>query len=364
MRGMGQQDALAEAFLAAAIEPQRWIGALGELATATGSEHAQIIGIGSVYEVDFNWVSDMSPAALAAADRAKLVTPQTNFRVAAAETAQPGAILCEDRYEAVKPHLVDDAYLDLCSDLRIPHGCQTDLLVSDAGFIGFALLRSERSGPTTAQARATFAGVRDAAVAAVAMQVAIERQGHQLIAGSFEAIGTACFVLDRRMTVRAVTPAAETLLQDGAAQLNDGRLSLPRAGDNHRLGGLLSSVGDGRALAGTLAVADGAGMMMLKLHRLPAREWNMGFVPFAILVAKRSQPAGGADLRLLRESYALTASEGEIALLLSTGQTRDAICAARGITRETLRSHLRALFAKLGVARETEAIHRLHALLN
>ena len=117
-------------------------------------------------------------------------------------------------------------------------------------------------------------------------------------------------------------------------------------------------------LARNVAVADGAGVLMLKLHRLPAREWNMGFAPFAILVVKRSGGSSAADLEFLREAYGLTASEAEIALLLRAGRPRDSICAARGITRETLRSHLRALFAKLGVSRETEAIHLLHALLN
>jgi DNA-binding CsgD family transcriptional regulator len=354
---------LVESFLAAAVEPQRWLGALGELAVATRSEHAQIIGIGPNYALDFNWVNDMSPEEHAAADRAELITPQTNYRVAAAATATSGSILCEDRYEAVKPHLVDDAYLDLCSDLRIPYGCQTDLLVGDDGFIGFALLRSHRDGPTTEQAHSLFASVRASAVAAVTLQVAIERQGHQLVAGTFEAMDAACFVLDHRMTVRAVTPGAETLLHQNVIRLVEGRPALPTPSDDRRLCVALSSVGEGRALSSMVTVADGPSALTLRLHRLPAREWNMGFAPFAILVVKRPRMTGARDLQLLRESYRLTASESEIAVLLSTGQTRDAICAIRGISRETLRSHLRSLFAKLGVARETEAIHLLHALL-
>ena len=363
MRGVEQRGVLAEAFLAAAVEPERWLGALGELAAATGSDHAQIIGIGPDYALDFNWVSDMGAEAHAAADRAELITPQTNFRVAAAQSAPSGAILCEERYATVKPHLIDDAYLDLCSDLDIPHGCQTDLLIGDGGLVGFALLRSERSGPTTAQARDLFANVRDAAATAVSLQVAIEREGNRLVAGALEAMGTACFVLDRDMIVRAVTPGAEALLDDGVMRMVDQRPALPRPGDERRLGAALASVRDRRVMAASLAVEDGPGILMLKLHRLPARQWNMGFAPYAILVAKRSVGAKAADLKLLRDTFALTASEAEIALLLSAGRTRDAICAARGITRETLRSHLRALFAKLGVHRETEAIHRLHALL-
>ena len=361
---MGQPQAIEGAFLAAAVEPEQWLDALGHLAAATGSDHAQIIGIGRDFELGFNWVSDMDAAAHAAADRAELVTPSTNFRVAAGVTTPAGTIVWEDRYDAVKRHLVDDAYLDLCSDLRIPYGCQTNLLTGETGLIGLALLRSERAGPTTDEARALFSRVRGSASAAVALQVALEREGHRLVAGSFEAMGTACFVLDRTMAVRAVTLAAETLLHDGVLSLADGRVRLPHAAEDRRLAAAFAAVAGGQVLARNVAVADGAGVLMLKLHRLPAREWNMGFAPFAILVAKRSGGSSAADLEFLREAYGLTASEAEIALLLRAGRPRDSICAARGITRETLRSHLRALFAKLGVSRETEAIHLLHALLS
>lgn len=362
--GVEQRDAISEAFLAAAVEPERWLGALDLLATSTGSDHAQVIGLGRDYSFGFNWVSGMLPATHAVFDRAELVTPQTNYRVAAGITARPDTIVREDRYDAVKPFLIDDAYLDLCSDLRIPYGCQTNLRADDGGLIGFALLRSQRTGPTTPEAEALFASVRGAAAAATALQVALEHEGHRLVAGGFDAMGTACFVLDRTMTVRAITASAEALLRDGAVRLVDGRIGLPHTADDRRLAGIFSSVAEGRALAGTVAVGDAAGLMVLKLHRLPAREWSMGFAPFAILVVKKSAGSGAVDLGFLRDHYLLTATEAEIALLLRAGQTRDAICAKRGITRETLRSHLRSLFAKLGVNRETEAIHLLHAVLN
>lgn len=361
---MHQRNAIAEAFLAAAIEPERWLGALQLLADSSGSDHAQIIGIGPDYSFGFNWVSGMAPEAHAQFDRDELIAPDMNFRVAAGISARPEMVVREDRYEAIKPLLIDDAYIDLCSDLRIPYGCQTNLRVDEGGLLGFALLRSQRTGPTTVEAAELFSGVRGAATAAATLQVALEREGHRLVAGSFDAMGTACFVFDRTMAVRAITASADALLQHGAVRLADGRLTLPLPADDRRLAAALVAVAEGRALAKSVAIADGAGTMVFKLHRLPEREWSMGFAPFAILVVKRSGGAGAIDLSFLRDTYALTASEAEIALLLRAGQSRDAICATRGITRETLRSHLRSLFAKLGVGRETEAIHLLHALLS
>lgn len=359
---MGRPEGIAEAFLAAAVEPQLWLGALERLASATGSDHAQLIGIGPSYSFGFNWVSDMDASAHAAADRPELLTPSANFRVASGIAAPLHSIIAEDRYASVQAQLTDDAYLDLCSDLQIPHGCQTTLLSGPQGLVGFALLRSHHSGPTDAVVRATFADACRSAGAAVALQVALERDGHRLVAGSFEAMGTACFVLDRAMIVRATTLPAEALLQEGELRLVDGRLSLAQAAEDRRLAGALNAIAGGAVPAASL-VTGGAGMLTLRVHRLPEREWNMGFAPFAIVIAKRPGGANAADLALIRASHGLTASEAEIALLLRAGRGRAEICTLRGITRETLRSHLRSLFGKLGVSRETEAIHLLHAML-
>lgn len=360
---MGERYAISEAFFAAAVEPERWLGALALLAEATGSDHAQLIGIGSDYTFGFNWVSGMARAAHARFDRDDLVTPQTNFRVAASVSAPPDAIIREDRYEAVKPRLINETYLDLCSDMDIPYGCQTNLRPDGGGLLGLALLRSRRAGPTTVEAAELFAAVRGAAAASAGLQVVLEQDGHRLVAGGFEAMGTACFVLDRSLTVRAITAAAEAMLHEGAVTLSGGRVGLPQASDERRLAAMLAEVADGRALAGNVVVRNDGGVVVLKAHRLPLREWNMGFAPFAIVVARRPGGANRADVSFLRSQCALTQAEAEIALLLRAGHARDAICVARGITRETLRSHLRALFAKLGVRRETEAVHLLHALL-
>lgn len=344
------------------MEPQLWLGALERLAAATGSDHAQLIGIGPSYSFGFNWVSDMDAAAHAIADRAEFLSPTTNFRVAAGIAAPPNAIVAEDRYAVARAKLVDHTYLDLCSDLRIPHGCQTTLLSSAHGLIGFALLRSQQVGSTDAAARTIFADTCRSAGAAVVLQVALERDGHRLIAGSFEAMGTACFVLDRAMTVRAATLPAEALLQEGVLRLAGGRLSLPQAADDKRFGRALATIAAAEVQAASL-VTGGTGLLTLRVHRLPQREWNMSFAPFAIVIVKRPAGANSADLALIRASHGLTATEAEIALLLRAGRRRTDICTLRGITRETLRSHLRSLFAKLGVRRETEAIHVLHALL-
>lgn len=361
---MAEPQSLADQFLGAAVEPLRWLDVLERVAADTRSRHAQIVGVGPDFSFGFNWVNAMDASAHAAADRAELMTPATNYRVAAGVATSSQAIVFEDTYAAIRPRLASDAYLDLCSDLDIPNGCQTNLVEGAEGLIGFALLRSARDGPTTPETRALFATISASARTAASLQVALERESAKLVAGSFEAIDLACFVLDRTMRVRALSRGAEEVLARGALRLVDGWVSVPGTAAQRRLAGAMAAVMANRAAAASLAAPDGAGTLMMKLHRLPAREWNMGFAPFAILTVKRPLAACPTDVAFLRDGYGLTATEAEIALLLRQGRSRDQVREMRGITQETLRSHLRALFAKLGVKRETEAIHLLHALLS
>lgn len=365
---MRRHHGVAEKFLAAAVEPDRWRSALSDVAAATRSDHAQIIGFGPDYDVTFNVVSGIDAGVLTKFDAIDHGSPLVNYRVAASVASDPCAVVHEAHYAMAKQGLVTDAYLDLVRDVDIPFGCQTDLRRDEHHLLGFALLRSERTGPTDAAVRADFADLRDYAASAAALQVALEREGHHLIAGSFDVMGIACFVLDKTLRVQARTASAEALLRDGVVRLIDGRVALPTADDQRRLAAAMNAIASGRSLAGHVIVPDDVaggtgGVMTLKLHRLPARDWSMGFAPAAVLVVKRSRYPGAVDVEVLRETYRLTAAEAAVALALLTGQPRAAICAARNISRETLRTHLRTLFGKLGVNREADAIHLLHAVL-
>ena len=342
---------------AAAIEPGRWIEALGAVADATRSDRAQLIGFGRGYAIDFNWASGEDNGIIAAfAD----VPPPLNFRVVASQQFREEAILDERHYDAVAADLGASDYIDLCRKWDIPFGCQTTLRDDTDGLIGLALLRSAKTGPTGLAERAGFDRIRRQAAAAVALQIAIERQGFRLIAGAFEAMSSACFVLDRTLRVRAITPLAEDSLREGILRQEDGRLASPldRADAIPAACRALNDTSSRRVI-----LVDQVGApISLQFHRLPAAAWSFGFEPFAVAVLTRATAPPILDAMSLRSAFGLTGAEAEITLLLRSGLDRDAIRAARGITHETLRSHFAAIFAKLGVRSEIAAVRLLGRL--
>ncbi len=356
-----------DAFVAAALEPAQWIPALEELAHATGSDRAQLIGFGSDYGVDFNWAN----GDLSIIDAFDHLPPQLNFRVRADMAFPDAAIIDERHYAQMIPTLESDDYVELCREWGILHGCQTNLRNGADGLIGLALLRSEATGPTDAPVRAMFDDARRDAAAAVALQIALEKEGYRLIAGTFEAMHAACFVMDRTLKVRAMSPEGEALLNDGALTLPDRRLSAsdPRAARD--IAAALHGISAGETRARRVLIAPSPApesgtlrpVVSLQIHRLPRREWELGFAPFALAVATRPGAVRDDDGSGIRAAFGLTGTETAIALMLVGGQDREAIRLGRGVSKETMRSHLRALFAKLGVRREADAVRLLSELL-
>ena len=53
-----------DVFMAAALEPGRWLGALDVMAREVGASHGQLIGVGGDRDVSFNLVTNFDSAAL------------------------------------------------------------------------------------------------------------------------------------------------------------------------------------------------------------------------------------------------------------------------------------------------------------
>lgn len=77
------------------------------------------------------------------------------------------------------------------------------------------------------------------------------------------------------------------------------------------------------------------------------------------LISVQQAPLGPRTAAELRELYALTGTESEIAMLLAEGRSNAEIAFARGISPHTARRHTERVLHKLGVRSRAEVAHRL-----
>jgi DNA-binding CsgD family transcriptional regulator len=82
--------------------------------------------------------------------------------------------------------------------------------------------------------------------------------------------------------------------------------------------------------------------------------------PCVVLMVEAIGVHSGSAEDALRSAFALTPSEACFASALADGDSVTEVAARRGITRETARTHLKRIFAKMGVGRQAELVAKVH----
>ena len=122
----------------------------------------------------------------------------------------------------------------------------------------------------------------------------------------------------------------------------------------------------GPAIAGgaTLANAQGRPVLQLLALPLPARlqAFNPWARPLALLVLHEPQQLPSLQQHLLEQLYGLTPAEARLALVLCQGQAPAQAAERLGISIGTVRSQLKAIFAKTGTGRQADLVRLLSAL--
>ncbi|QQV76333.1 helix-turn-helix transcriptional regulator [Sphingomonas aliaeris] len=340
-------------FQQAAIEPCEWLPALQEMADATGSARGQLIGVGGTSAIPFNWANGFSETDTIEFLRMGGASPSINYRIAANREAAPSSIVHEPDYRRAIGRLSNDTYVDYCRDAEIPHGCQTALIAEDRALVGLAVLRTERDGLTTQAQRDEFARASAGARAAVRLQRAIEHQGIELVRNTLEAMAANCFLIDGFGHIGAMTPGAEQAVAAGQyVRIVDGSLNGTTPATIRRIGQALHTVLTDRTPT-RVPLGEGRRLDMFALAR---RDWVLSFCPQAIVILRDTRADIAAEVDSVTQEFGLSPAEAQVAGMLIAGMEREAIAAGRGVTPETLKSQIKAIYQKTGCGREADLI--------
>ena len=355
-------------FMQAALQPDAWMDALDALARHTGSTHGQLIGVGGAREIPFNLVTNFDTALVEHFARNGWGAETHNFRVAASNNhvlrGFYDPVLHEDHYDRAIPQLTSPDYVDWCEQIGIPFGCQTNLVIDDFGIVGLATLRNRKDGRTTSSQRKTFAAGARAARRAVRLQEKLEGEQAKLLAGAFDAISVSAFVIDARGQLLAHSIGAEAMLDAGEVRLSGRSIDAPGAPFPLRHAVQALAADDGpRHVRTKIETSRDRPQLVVEGFRLPAREWSLGNLPHAILIANGpKRDRAGVD-PFLSAIYRLSPAEADIAVRLFEGKSRARIAADRSVTPETLRGQIKQIYLKCDVDGEAALMRLLSPIL-
>jgi hypothetical protein len=198
------------AFLNAPFESDGWLNALQRLAFATDSAVAQLCGGGVGPELSFNLFSEERHDPNGHLFNPLLYGPE-NWRINCS-IGGPRSIQDERHYAAYRSANRTDFYDDAVSDLDLPFGCQSPLILeANGGLVGLALLRSGSDGPCSPDIINVFSRVAHQAHRAVRVQIALGQSRGEDMLANVGSSGEMTLLLDRHGRLIAMTEEAETL---------------------------------------------------------------------------------------------------------------------------------------------------------
>lgn len=171
--------------------------------------------------------------------------------------------------------------------------------------------------------------------------------------GAIDGGATGWMLLSGDGQLVAADDAAQAALERGDGLLRDGdRVRARDLGADAKLQELLAKAASGGRSGSLTLSPDG-----LRIQLLPAQ--RDGIAADALLLLVESRRLAEQRIRQLRESWGLTPAEARVATLLADGRRLQQIAGDLGITINTVRGHLKQVFAKTGTHRQAELVRLL-----
>jgi DNA-binding CsgD family transcriptional regulator/PAS domain-containing protein len=197
-----------------------------------------------------------------------------------------------------------------------------------------------------------------------------------------EKAGTLKFVLDRldrailvtgpEGQIRFANRAADRLLSRGdGIDATRGRLRAERSRDTDALRRLIdrasrTSVGAGQVAVDAVSVAcsnDSPALAIVAEPLAPGHSDRLGHsaAPGAVLFIGDSEASNRPSIERLRIVYGLTPAEARLTSLIVQGHGVASAADELGVSRNTTKYHLKTVFEKIGVTRQTQLVRRVLA---
>lgn len=182
---------------------------------------------------------------------------------------------------------------------------------------------------------------------------------------AFDQMEMGCITLDRQLKITSCNRAAENLIaQKSSLSIKDKQLFVGTVDENRQfrklLGDLLNQPQAGEDEAASVRAfrvnlphtVTGLGLLCRRLQPLATPDAGASV---AVFISDPERPRL-SKIDILSQLFSLTASEARLALLLANGSSLDEAAEEQGITRNTAKSHLSAVFSKTGVTRQPSLV--------
>lgn len=361
LRDNAQFESLAESMRRAALGAASWESVMVAISTACDATSANLVGADRgmlqfihANDLDPAMLDDLGPTIQSEIDNPRLMLSSKSVVMEVVEGVDFGSDVMTRRFPV---------FGEVCRKYDVGYGMQICLEREAGRYVGLALLRGRRAEHGSPDDARTLKALAPQLLEAVKLARMIEDQGVALARNSLDAVQSASFLCDSWGRVRALTPAAEALVEAGGPLLlKDGRLATRCDSSARALSDAIYLATRNPLESLRTLVIHGLDALpwVVDVAPLPTVEHRLGFTPSVIVTVRRR---AGADPALIGSLLGLTPAEAAVAAALAAGAGREEIAAARGVSMQTIKHQVKLIFAKAGVSRESELIVLLNRRL-
>lgn len=261
-------------------------------------------------------------------------------------------------------------YKNFLKPLDILHALGADIRTDDGLECRLRVARPHREPPFSENDKALCTVVLPHLKRAVRLHSQLELMDSErrLYAGTVDRMLVGTVTLDETGAVLKSNPVADEMLREGdGLRLINGTLRADAAAENRELQRLVKQalsgdMGGRPAVVDALAITrkSSRGKLGVLVRSLPRTGWSKGKRrPSVALFIRDASRKSEASREMVRRLFDLTPAEASLALALANGLTLDEAADGLNIRKNTARAHLRSIFSKIGVTRQTTLVRVL-----
>jgi|TARA_R100000501_G_scaffold17919_2_gene35022 DNA-binding CsgD family transcriptional regulator len=193
-------------------------------------------------------------------------------------------------------------------------------------------------------------------------RLAADKMEQQIYAGAIAQMAVGMIILDREGKVIRLNARASTLLSEGdGIHLSGDRVTFDVSAHARHLRDTVKAGDLAAPVTIRIERPSGRGDLLLVIGGANAPDYVMasGGPAFVLFLNDPVHPPEiSADA--VRETLGLTQAEAATATAIASGASLANAAKALGVSLNTVRAHLRAIFAKTGVKRQSQLVHLVH----
>ncbi len=363
-RSNGQSSELLSKLLGAvydaALDEAGWVICLEMVRLHFGANYASLI-------VREETVDDVGLIVSAGQDQASLDPGNPNIAMSPFTGMKPDQVSTISDVMTDKEWRENFYYRNYCAPQGVFHVLAVNLVTRDGGIYGFRITRPEWQTNFSPE-EVAFCGLLAPHIKrALNLHLSMnqDRKVSTLYSQAMTQLLVGVVVLDQNGRVIECNPAATEILKlrDGLTVEGE-QLVASYPEDNRRLqqmvrDALTTSRADRPSNNEAMSVVRPSGRIAwgLIVQRISSDQWTEGKQrPSVAVFVRDTEGRVDPSVRLAQQLFHLTPAETALAIQLANGLSLEESAEALGIKRNTARAHLRSIFSKTGVRRQTELV--------